>query len=80
MRDRGRSLSAAGRECFAVLLRLAYLGLTNALTMLRLPPLSEHAKDVEIPALRGQITGLCCVGRSKNTGLAPNPSASAVIP
>jgi putative transposase len=38
-----------------VLLRLAYLGVTNALAMLRLLPMSDHAKDAEILALRHQI-------------------------
>jgi putative transposase len=41
-----------------VLLRLAYLGVTNALAMLRLLPMSDRAKDVEILALRHQITVL----------------------
>jgi putative transposase len=31
-----------------VLLRLAYLGVTNTLAMLRLPPISDRAKDAEI--------------------------------
>jgi hypothetical protein len=39
----------------AMLLRLAYLGVTNALAMLRLMPMGDHAKDVEILALRHQI-------------------------
>jgi len=39
-----------------VLLRLAYLGVTNALAMLRLLPMSDRAKDAEILALRHQIT------------------------
>lgn len=39
-----------------MLLRLAYLGVTNALAMLRLLPMSDRAKDVEILALRHQIT------------------------
>jgi hypothetical protein len=49
-----------------VLLRLAYLGVTNTLAMLRLQPMSDRAKDVEILALRHQITVLerqlhgCC--------------------
>ena len=34
-----------------MLLRLANLGVTNALAMLRLLPMSDHAKDVEILAL-----------------------------
>jgi len=38
-----------------VLLRLAYLGVTNALAMPRLLPLSDRAKDAEIPALRHQL-------------------------
>ena len=41
-----------------MLLRLAYLGVTNALAMLRLLPMSDRAKDVEILALRHQITVL----------------------
>ena len=38
-----------------MLLRLAYLGVTNALAMLRLLPMSDRAKDAEILALRHQI-------------------------
>ncbi|MGW6359384.1 hypothetical protein ACWFR5_30480 [Streptomyces sp. NPDC055092] len=38
-----------------MLLRLAYLGVTNAFTMLRLLPMSDYEKDVEILALRHQI-------------------------
>jgi len=38
-----------------VLLRLAYLGVTNAFAMLRLLPMSDRDKDVEILALRHQI-------------------------
>jgi hypothetical protein len=41
-----------------VLLRLAYLGVTNAFAMLRLLSMSDRAKDVEIIALRHQITVL----------------------
>jgi transposase len=41
-----------------VLLRLAYLGVTNGLTMLRLLPMSNRDKDTEILALRHQITVL----------------------
>jgi putative transposase len=41
-----------------VLLRLAYLGVTNAFTLLRLLPMSDRDKDVEILALRHQITVL----------------------
>jgi putative transposase len=38
-----------------VLLQLAYLGVTNALAMPRLLPMSDRAKDAEILALRHQI-------------------------
>jgi putative transposase len=41
-----------------VLLRLAYLGVTNVFAMLRLLPMSDRDKDVEILALRHQITVL----------------------
>jgi hypothetical protein len=39
-----------------VLLRLAYLGVTNAFTLLRLLPMGDRDKEVEIPALQHQIT------------------------
>jgi hypothetical protein len=38
-----------------VLFRLAYLGVTNALALLRLLPMSDRDKDTEILALRHQI-------------------------
>jgi hypothetical protein len=41
-----------------VLLRLAYLGVTNAFSLLRLLPMSERDKDMEILALRHQLTVL----------------------
>jgi putative transposase len=41
-----------------VLLRLAYLGVTNVFAILRLLPMSDRDKDVEILALRHQITVL----------------------
>jgi putative transposase len=41
-----------------VLLRLAYLGVTNAFAMLRLLPMSNRDRDTEILALRHQITVL----------------------
>jgi hypothetical protein len=41
-----------------VLLRLAYLGVTNAFALLRLLPLSHRDKDVEILALRHQLAVL----------------------
>jgi putative transposase len=41
-----------------VLLRPAYLGMTNAFALLRLLPMSERDKDVEILALRHLIAVL----------------------
>jgi putative transposase len=41
-----------------VLFRLAYLGVTNALALLRLLPMSDRDKDTEILALRHQIAVL----------------------
>jgi putative transposase len=41
-----------------VLLRLAYLGMTNAFAMLRLLPMSDRDNDAEILALRYQLTVL----------------------
>jgi hypothetical protein len=41
-----------------VLLRLAYLAVTNAFAALRLLPVGDRDKDVEILALRHQITVL----------------------
>ncbi|MEU4770182.1 integrase core domain-containing protein [Actinosynnema sp. NPDC023794] len=41
-----------------MLLRLAYLGMTNAFALLRLLPMSDRDKDTEILALRHQITVL----------------------
>jgi len=41
-----------------VLLRLAYLTVTNAFAVLRLLPMSDRDKDAEILALRHQITVL----------------------
>jgi hypothetical protein len=38
-----------------MLLRLAYLGITNAFTLLRLLPGSDHDKDIEILSLRHQL-------------------------
>ena len=38
-----------------MLLRLAYLAVTNGLALLRLLPTSDRAKDVEILALRHQL-------------------------
>ena len=41
-----------------MLLRLAYLGVTNAFAMLRPLPMGDRGKDVEISALRHQIVVL----------------------
>jgi len=41
-----------------VLLKLAYLGTTNAFALLGLLPLSDREKDIEVLALRHQITVL----------------------
>jgi len=41
-----------------VLLRLSYLGVTNVFALLRLLPVSDRDKEVEILALRHQITVL----------------------
>jgi hypothetical protein len=41
-----------------VLLRLAYLGVTNAFALLRLLPRSDHDKDTEILILRHQLAVL----------------------
>lgn len=41
-----------------MLRRLAYLGVTNALAMLRLLAISDRDKDLEILVLRHQITVL----------------------
>src|SRR2546423_2458902 len=49
---------AGGRGCLVVLLRLAYLGVTNTLALLRLLPMSDRDKDAEILALRHQIAVL----------------------
>jgi hypothetical protein len=41
-----------------VLFRLAYLGVTNTLVLLRLLPMSDRGNDAEILALRHQLTVL----------------------
>ena len=52
---RGSGRRRALRDDRAVLLRLAYLGVTNTLALLRLLPMSDRDKDAEILALRHQI-------------------------
>jgi hypothetical protein len=49
-------ISTAG--WLAVLLRLAYLGLTNTFALLRLLPMTDRDKDTEVLVLRHQITVL----------------------
>ena len=41
-----------------MLLRLAYLGMTNVFALLRLPPMSSRDKEAEILALRHQLSVL----------------------
>jgi putative transposase len=48
-------MRTAPRGSSFVLLRLAYLGVTNALALLRLLPMSDRDKDAEILVLRHQI-------------------------
>jgi hypothetical protein len=50
---------------------LAYLGMTNALAMLRLLPMSDRAEDAEILTLRHQITILQCQLGSQKVRFEP---------
>ena len=54
-----------------MLLRLAYLGVTNVFALLRLLPVSSRDKDAEILALRHAVDG---IGRPRG-GRAPACSA-----
>jgi hypothetical protein len=74
---RSRSPLIAARRCVVVLFRLAYLGVTNALTLLRLLPMSDRAKDIEILALRHQITVLKrhCTATRSGSPLSTGPSS-----
>jgi putative transposase len=58
-----------------VLLRLTYLAVTNAFGMLRLLPMSDQAKDVEILALRHQIAVLERHLHGANVRLTPTDRA-----
>ncbi|MDP9611166.1 hypothetical protein JOF35_003443 [Streptomyces demainii] len=58
-----------------MLLRLAYLGVTNAFAVLRLLPMSDRDKDAEILALRHQITVL-----ERQLGKRKSGSARAIEP
>jgi hypothetical protein len=63
-----------------VLLQLAYLGVTNAFAMLRLPSISNRDKDVEILALRHQITVLeRQLGKEKVQFAASDPAFLAAL-
>ncbi|MGW6359385.1 hypothetical protein ACWFR5_30490 [Streptomyces sp. NPDC055092] len=55
-----------------MLLRLAYLSVTNTFTLLRLLPMSERDKDIEILVLRHQLLVLQRqVGRPAFTDTEP---------
>ncbi|MFI7452784.1 hypothetical protein ACIBQX_35225 [Nonomuraea sp. NPDC049714] len=59
-----------------MLLRLAYLTVTNAFAALRLLPMGDRDKDVEILALRHQITVLeCQLGADTGVSFAPEERA-----
>lgn len=54
-----------------MVLRLAYLGVTNAIAMFRLLPVGDRAKDIEILALRHQISVLQRQLHGQRPRLAP---------
>ncbi|GAB2474952.1 hypothetical protein GCM10027187_48950 [Streptosporangium sandarakinum] len=59
-----------------MLFRLACLTVTNAFAALRLPPMSDRDKDVEILALRHQLTVLeRRLGAGARVGFAPEDRA-----
>ncbi|MFD8386611.1 integrase core domain-containing protein [Streptomyces sp. NPDC059679] len=58
-----------------MLLRLAYLGVSNAFAMLRLLPMTDRDKDAEILALRHQITVLERQLGEDKVGFTPNDRA-----
>ena len=58
-----------------MLFRLAYLGVTNTLALLRLLPMGDPAKDAEILALRHQITILERHQRGEKVQFAPTDRA-----
>ncbi|MEU0929968.1 hypothetical protein ACFV42_38685 [Streptomyces solisilvae] len=55
-----------------MLLRLAYLAATNALAFLRLLPMSDRDKDVEILVLRHQLLVLQRQARSSQPPSTPS--------
>lgn len=58
-----------------MLLRLAYLTVTNAVAVLRLLPMSDRDKDTEILALRHQITVLERQLGGEKVGFSPSDRA-----
>jgi hypothetical protein len=54
-----------------LLLRLAYLGMTNVFALLRLLPMSSRDKDPEILALRHQLLGPAAAARSGQGAVHP---------
>lgn len=84
--DRAAQLTASAfadrRGWRVVLLRLAYLAVTNGFAMLRLLPMSQRAKEVEILSLRHQITVLerQLHGQGRKVRFAPADRAFPVGP
>lgn len=58
-----------------MLLRLTYLAVTNAFAMLRLLPVSDRGKDIEILALRHQLMVLQCRLGKERARFAPGDRA-----
>jgi putative transposase len=63
-----------------VLLKLAYLGMSSVFAALRLLPMSERDKDVEILALRHQITVLERQLNGQRVGFAAGDRAFLAAP
>jgi hypothetical protein len=63
-----------------VLLPLAYLGITNAFALLRLPPHSDHDKDAEILTLRHQLAVLQRQPGDQRTRFQPTDKAMLTAP
>jgi hypothetical protein len=63
-----------------VLLRLVYLSVTNVFALLRLPPVSDRDKDVEILTLHHQITILQRQLGTTRPRLAPGPTGRSWPP
>jgi hypothetical protein len=58
-----------------VLARFAYLAVTHAFAALQLPPMTNHEKDIEILALRHQLTVLQRQLRGQRPHLQPEDRA-----